>query len=93
MGESLLQPDHLDHLLEPIAVNRLLRNLQRQQDVLFSAERGYQIERLEDESYLRTSQVGELLLAHRRHFEAFDKHLAGSRLVESRHAMHQRGLA
>ncbi len=93
MVQTFLQADHPYHLPEPSAVDRLLRDLQRQKDVLLGGQRRYQIEGLEDESDLVAAQVGELLLVHGRDLKAFDDHLAGSRRVQSGHAVHQRGFS
>ena len=93
MGQSLFKTDHLDHLVEPIAVDGPFRDLQWQEDVLFGRQRRYQIEGLEDEADLFAAQIGQLLLIHGRDFETFHDDPAGSRGVETCHAMHQGGFA
>ena len=93
VGKTLFETDHLDHLVEPFAVDRTFRDLQRQQDVFFGGQRRHQIERLEDEANLLAAQVRQLLLVHGGDLESLHDHLAGRRGVEPGHAMHERGLA
>ena len=64
MVEAVFEPYDADDFPEPVAVDRAVRDLQRQQNVLLGRQRWHEVEGLEDEADLFAPQLGELLLLH-----------------------------
>ena len=81
------------HRIEPVLVGGLPAEAERQDDVLERRDRGDQVERLEDEADLLTTEDGEVLVVERAEVDVADDRLAGREGVEAGDAVHQRRLA
>src|SRR5215467_702030 len=78
---------------EPGPVGRAARDVQREGDVVRRGEGGQQVVGLEHEADAVAAQPGQPALRQRGDLGAADPHLPAVGAVQSRHAVHERGLA
>ena len=92
MAEAVAESEALHDRVEPHAVCVAAGDVDRQSDVLDSGQGWNEIEGLEDKPYPVTSQLSELLVIEDAKVLIADEYLPRGQVVESGHAMHQRGL-
>ena len=93
VGQAVLEPDRLDDLLETLLVHLGMGNVQRQGDVLRRTQGGDQVEGLEDEADALPAQPGQAPLAHSRDLLTIEHDAPTGDRVQTRQAVHERGLA
>ena len=62
MLAPLVDPDRLEQLVEPLAVDLAAGDLERQEDVLLGGQRRQQVEELEDEADALSPEQRQLLV-------------------------------
>ena len=91
--EAVGQAGGADHLVDPVGVARAAGEVHRQHDVLDGGQRGDQVERLEHEPHVVAAQQREIAFGQGGQVDLADEHLPLGDPVQSRHAVHEGGLA
>ena len=91
--QAIPEADDIDHPIEMLPIDLLLRQRERQQDVLLGRERANQVERLEDEADLVPSQQSEGGRIETGDLGGADERPTGGERVEAGSALHERRLA
>ena len=93
VSEPVAQAHRRHDRVEPLLVDLLARDIERQGDVLLRGECWHQVVGLEDEADLVAPYAGQFGVVERGQFGVADEHLARCGRVERRHAMHECRLA